>query len=171
VRARPARLGDAPAIAPIYNAGIAERTATFETTPRTAKDVAAWFERPQPIVVVEEEGSVIAFAAASPYHPGRECYAGIAEFSVYAAPEARGRGAGRLAMAELITACELAGLWKLLSRVFVENEASRRLLRGLGFREVGIYRRHGRIDGVWHDVVIVELLLGEAAAYQTPMPQ
>jgi L-amino acid N-acyltransferase YncA len=163
VRARPARLDDAPTIAAIYNAGIAERTATFETRPRTVDDVVAWFERPHPMVVVEDEGSVIAFAAASPYHPGRECYAGIAEFSVYTAPKARRRGAARLAMRELVAALETAGYWKVLSRVFIENEASRRLLRGLGFREVGIYRRHAKLDGVWHDVVIVERLLGEAA--------
>lgn len=106
-------------------------------------------------MVVEDRGSLIAFAATFPYHPRRDCYAGIAEFSVYVAPDARRRGAGRMAMAALIEAAERAGKWKLLSRVFVENRASRRLLRGLGFREVGIYRRHARLDGAWRDVVIV----------------
>jgi phosphinothricin acetyltransferase len=65
-------------------------------------------------------------------------------------------------MTALIDAAERAGMWKLLSRVFVENHGSRHLLRGLGFREVGIYRRHARLDGAWRDVVIVERLLGEA---------
>ena len=37
--------------------------------------------------------------------------------------------------------------------------ASRALLRALGFREVGVYERHGQLDGVWRDVVIVERLL------------
>ena len=59
--------------------------------------------------------------------------------------------------------CESAGIWKLLSRVFVENHASLELLRGLDFREVGVYRRHARLDGEWRDVVIVERLLGAAA--------
>ena len=85
--------------------------------------------------------------------------AGIAEFSVYVAREARGRGAGRVAMNALIDAARAAWLWKLLSRVFVENEASRALLRSVGFREVGIYERHAQLDGVWRDVVIVERLL------------
>ena len=66
-------------------------------------------------------------------------------------------------MNALIDAARAAGFWKLLSRVFVENEASRALLRSVGFREVGIYRRHGRLDGQWRDCVIVERLLGEAA--------
>jgi L-amino acid N-acyltransferase YncA len=71
----------------------------------------------------------------------------------------RRRGAGRLALEELIRAAELAGFWKLLSRVFTDNIGSRTLIRSVGFREVGIYEKHGRLDGVWRDVVIVELLL------------
>jgi phosphinothricin acetyltransferase len=163
VRARSGRIDDAAAIAEIYNTGIAERTATFETRPRGADEVAAWFGDRYPIVVVEESGSVVAFAAASAYHPGRDCYAGIAEFSVYTAPAARRRGAAHLAMEALIDAAVAGGFWKLLSRVLVENEPSRRLLTNVGFREVGIYRRHARLDGEWRDVVIVERLLGDAA--------
>ena len=101
---------------------------------------------------------VIAFASTSTYRP-RDCYAGIAEYSVYVRREARGEGLGRAAMRGLLQVASEAGYWKLLSRIFVENEASRRLMRSLGFREVGIYERHGRLDGVWRDVVIVEHLL------------
>ena len=66
-------------------------------------------------------------------------------------------------MAALIAESEKRGLWKLVSRIFPENVASLALCRSLGFREVGTYRRHGRLDGEWKDVVIVELLLGDAA--------
>ena len=159
MRARPAIRGDAATIARIYNDGIDDRVATFETRHRTAADVERWFDGRHPIVVVEEDGGeLLAFASTSDYRP-RDCYAGIAEFSVYAAREGRGRGAGRMAMNALIDAARAAGLWKLLSRVFVENEASRALLRSVGFREVGIYERHAQLDGVWRDVVIVERLL------------
>jgi phosphinothricin acetyltransferase len=65
-------------------------------------------------------------------------------------------------LAALIAEAERRGYWKLVSRVFPENEASLALCRSLGFREVGVYRRHGRLDGEWRDVVIVELLLGDA---------
>ena len=51
----------------------------------------------------------------------------------------------------------------MLSRIFPENGASRALCRRHGFREVGVYERHARLDGAWRDVVIVERLLGEAA--------
>ena len=149
---------DAPMIAQIYNQGIADRVATFETSPRSPEDVRAWFDRAHPIVVVEDDQAIVAFASTSTYRP-RACYAGIAEFSVYVARSQRGRGAGRLAMEALIAAAEQSGLWKLLSRVFVENIVSRSLLRSLGFREVGIYEKHGQLDGIWRDVVIVERLI------------
>jgi len=155
---RPATPADAAVIAAIYNQGIADRVATFETRPRTAADIAAWFDGIHPVVVAEHDGAVVAFAAASTYRP-RDCYRGVAEFSVYVAREWRGRGAGRAALAALVYACERAGFWKLVSRVFVENAASRGLLAALGFREVGVYEKHGRLDGAWRDVVIVERLL------------
>jgi len=158
VHARPATLADAPAMVHIYNQGIEDRLATFETRLRSAADIENWFDDKHPLVVVEVEGEVIAFASTSIYRP-RECYAGIAEFSVYVAREARGRGAARLAMEALLRAAEAAGFWKLVSRVFVENTASRALLRARGFREVGVYEKHARLDGVWRDVVIVERLI------------
>jgi phosphinothricin acetyltransferase len=158
VQTRPATPDDAAAIAAIYNQGIEDRIATFETRLRTTEDVRAWFDSAHPIVVVEDQAGVVAFAATSTYRP-RPCYAGVAEFSVYVARSARGRGAGRAAMNALLTAAGEAGFWKLVSRVFSENMASRELLRGMGFREVGVYEKHGQLDGVWRDVVIVERLL------------
>lgn len=155
MRARPATAADAAAIARIYNQGIEDRVATFETRPRTAGDVESWLDGVHPVVVIEDGGAIAGFAATSTYRP-RDCYAGIAEFSVYAAREARGRGVGRAGMEALIAECQEAGIWKLVSRVFVENAASRALLRSLGFREVGVYERHAKLDGEWRDVVIVE---------------
>jgi L-amino acid N-acyltransferase YncA len=64
-------------------------------------------------------------------------------------------------MAALLESAEASGYWKLVSRVFPENMASRALLRKLGFREVGVYEKHARLDGIWRDVVIVERLLPE----------
>lgn len=158
MHARLATPEDAEAIALIYNEGVADRTATFETRPRTAEEVGTWFDGKHPVVVVEEEGAVAAFASTSGYR-SRECYAGIAEASVYVARAWRGRGAGRVALAALIESAEQAGYWKLVSRIFPENQASRRLIRSLGFREVGTYEKHGKLDGVWRDVIIVERLI------------
>jgi phosphinothricin acetyltransferase len=155
---------DAAAIARIYNEGIEDRVGTFETEPRAVADVEAWIGAGYPLVVGEDDsGEVVAWASAPPYRPSRPAYAGVADFSIYVARAARRRGAGRATLAALIAAAEARGYWKLLSRIFPENEASLRLCRSLGFREVGVYRNHAKLDGVWRDVVIVELLIGEAA--------
>lgn len=155
--ARAASPDDAPMLAQIYNEGIEDRVGTFETRPRTTDDVRQWFDG-HPIVAVEGDGTVIAFASTSSYRT-RECYAGIAEFSVYVARSHRGKGAGRIAMQALIEAAAAAGIWKLVSRIFVENTASRSLMAAMGFREVGVYENHARLDGRWRDVVIVERLI------------
>jgi phosphinothricin acetyltransferase len=105
-------------------------------------------------------GEVVAWASAPPYRD-RKAYEGVREFSVYVARERRGHGLGRAAMEALAAECKTHGYWKLVSRIFPENEASRGLCRALGFREVGVYRRHARLDGEWRACVIVELLLGE----------
>jgi phosphinothricin acetyltransferase len=157
---RLATTDDAAAMAEIYNQGIADRIATFETRLRTVDDIRSWFTSTHPIVVVVDEGAVIAFASTSTYRP-RECYSGVAEFSVYVARDQRRRGAGRLAMQALLPEAQRRGFWKLLSRIFVENTASRALMRELGFREVGVLRKHGQLDGHWRDVVIVEYLIEE----------
>ena len=168
-RPRAATEADAARIADIYNQGIQDRVATFETELRTVEAVRNWFSAPYPIVVVERHGDVIAWANASQYRP-RTCYSGICEFSVYVDRSARGSGAGNLAMRALIDAAARDGYTKLLSRVFVENIASRRLLQGLGFREVGVYHRHGQLDGIWRDVVIVERLLDQPQSLWASVP-
>lgn len=163
---------DAPAIARIYNQGIEERIATFETAPRTPEEVAAQLAAKgdrHPTVVVERDGIVVAWASAGPYR-GRPAYAGVAEHSVYVDREARAAGAGRAALDELCRVYEARGFWKLVSRIFPENVGSLALHERAGFRTVGVYLRHGRLEGQWRDCVIVEKLLGEAAAAPGPVP-
>lgn len=162
VTIRAAVMADAAAIADIYNQGIAERAATFETVPRTAADIEARLREQEryPLVVAAEDGRVIGWAGASAYRP-RACYAGIAEVSAYIDRASRGRGIGRRLLEALIAAAREHGCWKLVSRIFPFNTASRALCRACGFREVGVYEKHGCLDGRWLDVVIVERLIPE----------
>jgi len=161
-RARFARIEDIGAITEIYNEGIEDRTATFETEHRMTSDVGAWFETALAFVTVvgEPAGEVVGYAIAHPYS-GRSCYAGIGEFSVYVRRSRRGCGIGQVALEALIEAPRANKLWKLLSRVFPENRASRALMARMGFSEIGVHRRHGKLDGVWKDNVIVERLIEE----------
>ncbi len=165
VRVRPATMADAAAIAVIYNQGIRARIATFETEERSVEERRAWLaahDARYPVVVatIEEDGQerVVGWASASPYS-SRACYAGVAEFSVYIHEEYRGKGVGTVLMDGFIAACERAGLWKLTSRIFPENVASRTLCKKAGFEEIGIHRKHAQLDGVWKDNVIVERLI------------
>ena len=89
--------------------------------------------------------------------------AGVGEHAVYVDPTARGRGLGRTLLTELCAESERHGLYKLTSRVFADNEPRRAAHRAAGFEEVGIQRRHGKLDGQWKDCVLVERLLGPAA--------
>lgn len=162
-RIRAARAEDAAAIAAIHNQGIDERRATFETRPRETSEILARIadgESHPLLVAVDDAGAAIGWAGLGAYRP-RDCYAGIAEISVYLDRRARGRGLGQALLEALIEAARERGHWKLVSRVFTFNTASRALCRKVGFREVGIYEKHGRLDGVWLDVVIVERLIQE----------
>jgi L-amino acid N-acyltransferase YncA len=162
--ARLATVADAEAIARIHNEGIADRVATFETEPRTPQQVAASLREKgdrYPTVVVERGGEVVAWAGAGAYR-SRPAYAGVAEHSVYVARSARGSGAGRAALEALCRVYAERGFWKIVSRIFPENTASLALHERCGFRVVGTYRRHGKLEGAWRDCVIVETLLGDA---------
>jgi L-amino acid N-acyltransferase YncA len=162
-RVRRAVEGDLPAVATIYNEGIRGRGATFEIAERTTDDVRPWLAGTHPFLVAAEptqDGDVLGWVHASLYRP-RACYAGIGEFSVYVASRARGRRVADSLLDAFIPACAAAGLWKLVSRVFPENTASRAMCARHGFREVGTYEKHAQLDGAWRDVIIVERLLLE----------
>jgi L-amino acid N-acyltransferase YncA len=158
---RPARRDDADRLAAIYNQGIEDRTATFETRPRTPHEAADWLRTGLPVLVAELDGDVVGFARVGAYSP-RPAYAGVAEHTVYVDREARGHGIGRALLDALAAAAAEAGLHKLTSRVFAENGPSLAMHRAAGFDVVGVHRRHARLDGRWIDCVVVERLVGEA---------
>jgi phosphinothricin acetyltransferase len=161
---RAATATDARAITAIYNQGIAERAATFETEPRRVETILDRLaDARYPVLVAIEERTVLGWAGLSSYRP-RDCYAGIAEFSIYLDAAVRGRGVGRQLLTALIEVATDQGYWKLVSRIFPFNVASRALCRSCGFREVGTYEKHAQLDGRWLDVVIVERLIPTAIA-------
>jgi phosphinothricin acetyltransferase len=162
VTIRPARPGDASAVAAIYNAGIAGGAATFETRPRGADEVAEWMDEEGPLLVAADGDRILGWARLTPYSD-RCVYAGVGEYGVYVAEHARGAGVGRALLEALCEEAERRGLHKLVGRMFAINAASRALARSAGFREIGVERRHGRLDGEWRDTVPVERLLGTAA--------
>jgi phosphinothricin acetyltransferase len=161
VTVRPAAPGDAAAVARIYNEGIEDRIATFETRLRTPADIEERIAG-EPMIVAERAGAVVGFASWLPYS-AREAYGGVGDYTVYVARGARGGRVGSALMRQLVIDAEAAGMWKLMSRIFTTNTPSIALAHRHGFREVGLHLKHGRLDGEWRDVVVVERLLGPAA--------
>jgi L-amino acid N-acyltransferase YncA len=153
MQVRELRPADWPAVRAIYEEGIASGDATFETE---APDWEAWDAAHLDLrLVAERDGEVVGWAALSGVSD-RCAYRGVAEVSVYVAGAARGAGIGRALLDELVARSEAAGYWTLTAGIFPENEASLRLHRACGFREVGVRERLGEIGGVWRDVLWLE---------------
>ena len=152
---RPATEDDLGNVARIYAEGIEDRVATFDTEPPAAEKLRPWLDAPVPMLVAGDRG----FARAGPYSD-REAYAGIGEAMVYVARPARGSGVGRDLLEALCREAEARGFHKLIAKVFPENEPSVRLMERCGFRRVGVHLRHGRLEGEWRDVLLLERSLG-----------
>lgn len=162
VSIRVATRADAARVAAIYNEAIEERMATFETALRSPGDVMGWLVDGFPVLVAERDGEVAGFARVSDYSD-RCVYEGVGEHGVYVGRSARGGGVGRALLEALAEEAGRRGYYKLTSRIFTENAASRATHRAAGFAEVGVQRRHGRLEGEWKDCVLVERLIGAAA--------
>ena len=160
---RSARPADAEAVGVIFEQGIEDRVATFETRPVAPEE---WERRlasaEELVLVAEQDGRILAFAVAGPYADRHDYYAGIAEATMYVERASRRRGVGLKLLNALADAAEERGLHKLVGKILTTNHASIALVRECGFREVGVHRRHGRLDGEWKDVLVVERLLGDA---------
>jgi L-amino acid N-acyltransferase YncA len=155
---RPAEPSDAITVVEIFNQGIEDRVATFETELATPEDATRWIER-DVVIVGERDGQVIGWAKASPYTDQHPYYDGVREATLYVERGARRTGAGRQLLAALANAAPEAGAHKLVGKIFTSNKPSIALVAGLGWREVGVHDRHGTLDGEWKDVLVVEKLL------------
>jgi len=156
VQIEPMTTGHAAQVLAIYQAGIDEGDATFETA------APSWdeFDRSRLpghryVAVDPASGEVLGWVAASPVSR-RAVYAGVVEHSVYVHPAARGLAIGKRLLSALITSTEAAGIWTIQSGIFPENAASVALHEACGFRVVGTRERLGIHHGRWRDVLLLE---------------
>ncbi|MEW2417052.1 N-acetyltransferase family protein [Streptomyces sp. NPDC046866] len=139
----------------IYQAGIDEGNATFETAaPAWAAFDAAKLPGHR-FVALGDHGRVLGWVAASAVSD-RCAYAGVVEHSVYVHPGARGRGIARALLDALIASTEAAGIWTIQCGIFPENTASLAVHARAGFRIIGTRERIGRHHGIWRDVILLE---------------
>jgi L-amino acid N-acyltransferase YncA/protein-tyrosine-phosphatase len=157
LRIEPMTAAHAPDVLAIYQAGIDEGNATFETR-APAWDAFSAAKLPgHRFVAISGGGAVVVVGWVVASAVSDRCaYAGVVEHSVYVSPAARGRGAGRQLLDALIASTEAAGIWTIQSGLFPENTASVALHRAAGFRVVGTRERLGQHHGTWRDVVQIE---------------
>lgn len=139
----------------IYQAGIDEGDATFETTAPTWAVFDAEKLPEHRLVALGSDGRVLGWVAVI-RGSSRAAYAGVVDHSVYVHPAARGQGIGLALLTALIASTEAAGIWTIRSGIFPENTASLALHQRAGFRVVGTRDRPGRHHGKWRDVVLIE---------------
>ena len=154
---------DAPAIAAIYNQGIADRLATLETEERAPEERLAWLDARgprHPVIVVESDGRVIGFGSLNAFNP-RAAYNHVADFSLYVERSWRNKGVGRRLLQALTERARQLGYHKMVLSAFPFNPAGLALYRKSGFRVVGVYKEQGFLDGRWVDTIVMEKLLDD----------
>jgi L-amino acid N-acyltransferase YncA len=145
----------AASVLAIYQAGIDDGDATFETQAPSWEAFDADHLPDHRFVALDDDGSVLGWVVVGRYS-ARSVYRGVVEVSVYVGPAARGHGLGRLLLDAVVASAEQAGIWTVQAGVFPENAASMALHRSAGFRVVGTRERIGARDGIWRDVVLLE---------------
>jgi phosphinothricin acetyltransferase len=158
---RNAQATDLAAIREIYNQGIVDRIATLDEDPKSEADVRAWFDQHgvrYAVVVAQRDETIVGWASLNPYSH-RCAYHGVADLSVYVERSARGSGVGTALLNEIELLAHRAGFHKIVLFALAENDAGLRLYHKLRYRDVGVFKEHGRIDGRFVDVIAMEKLL------------
>jgi phosphinothricin acetyltransferase len=162
---RDATPDDLPAIVAIYNSTVPSRQVTADLEPVSIDSRRAWFDAhgpdKRPLWVVEDQGKVIAWLSFSDFY-GRPAYQRTAEVSIYLDEAARGKGLGRILLADALEAAPKLGIDTVLGFVFGHNEASVRLFRSSGFADWGTLPRVAVLDGVERDLIILGKRLDHA---------
>ncbi|MEL7655180.1 MAG: arsinothricin resistance N-acetyltransferase ArsN1 family A [Bacillota bacterium] len=160
-KTREAMTRDIPWITEIYNQGIEDRVATFETDLRTVAVMEDWLsdrgERFKVVIIEEEEGIPRGWASINAFQ-SRCCYGGVGDLSIYIHRDFRGKGLGKVLLMNLIETAKEQGFHKLVLSMFDFNEAAKKLYLAQGFRMVGTYKNQGMLDGNYVDVTIMEKL-------------
>jgi len=158
---RIATSGDLAGIRRIYNEGIVDRVATLDEDEKSEADIVEWWgshDEPHAVFVAERGGEIVGWAAINRYN-NRCAYKGVGDLSVYVERASRGTGVGSRLLAVLERGAAERGFHKLVLFTFGFNEAGQRLYRARGFREVGVFRNQGMLDGEYVDVMAMEKLL------------
>lgn len=160
ITTRAAQAGDLEAIRHIYNQGIEDRIATLDTDAKSPNDIDAWWRQHDEryaVLVAAHDDTVVGWASLNRFSH-RCAHAAIADLSVYVARSERGKGIGKMLLGNLEQRAR-GSFHKIVLHALNENVAGKRLYAAAGFREVGVFREHGQLDGRLVDVVAMEKLI------------
>ena len=159
---RKAEIEDCSAIARIYNQGIKNQVATLETRLRTDNEMKEWLinkpERFEVIVIENKNADISGWASLNLYNP-RDCYRTIADISIYVDEKKQGQGLGKELLKGLTRTAKDQGFHKLVLKMLSSNTIAHQLYKSAGFRQVGVHYKHGRMNGEWIDIILMEKLL------------
>lgn len=152
---------DLSAILDIYNQGIEDRIATLEVDPKDMGYMSGWLNQRSErygVLVAEVDETVVGWASINPYSH-RCAYAGVGDLSVYIHREWRGKKIGQRLLIELETFAKQHGFHKLVLFTFPFNGAGQGLYHKMEYREVGVFKEQGTLDGTFVDVMAMEKIL------------
>lgn len=161
VSIRESKENDIKLIQTIYNQGIEDRIATLETEIKDFSYMKEWFDKHSgryKVIVAECEGQIVGWASLNQYNH-RCAYNGVADISVYIERQHRGKGIGKMLLTELEFLAKKNGFHKMVLFTFPFNHMGQGLYKKMRFREVGIFKNQGIIDGQFVDVMAMEKIL------------
>jgi len=145
----------------IYNQGIDDRIATLETEIKDYSYMKDWFDKHSgryKVIVAEEAGKIVGWASLNQYN-NRCAYDGVADLFVYISREYRGKEIGNKLLVKLESLAKANGFHKIVLFTFPFNQLGQRLYKKMGYREVGVFKNQGFLDGEFVDVMVMEKLL------------
>ena len=161
VSIRDSNESDIKSIQTIYNQGIEDKIATLETEIKDDTYMRNWFDKHRgryKVIVAEDKGQIVGWASLNQYN-NRSAYDGVADLSVYISRDYRGKGVGKKLLAKLESLAIENGFHKILLFTFPFNQLGQGLYRRMGFREVGVFKNQGKLDGKFVDVMAMEKIL------------
>lgn len=159
---RPARAGDAPAIAALMNHWIENTAVTFSPVPKSPEEISATIAAKAQLghaFLVAVEGEQLIGQASYGQFRGGKGYATCMEHSISLLPGLSGRGTGRRLLEAVEDHARSAGAHQMIAAVSGENPAGRAFHERMGYRLTATIPEAGFKFGRFIDLLLLTKFL------------